>query len=82
MNNSVSSRHAEDRRAATHSSQPTVDIAIDDRLKLVRCVPRVAMVRTLPQAADASGPRRPIDPFTRRTIHVYELAEGLEPTTC
>ena len=30
MNNSVSSRHAEDRRAATHSSQRTVDIAIDD----------------------------------------------------
>jgi hypothetical protein len=30
MNNSVSSRHAEDRRAATHWSQQTVDIAIDD----------------------------------------------------
>ena len=64
MNNSVSSRHAEDRRAATHWSQPTVDIAIDDQPKLVRCVPRVAMVRTLPQAADASSPL-PLDPPIR-----------------
>ena len=32
----VSSRHAEDRRAATHSSSPTVDIAIDDSQKRVR----------------------------------------------